>query len=181
VQALESPAAQRAPVDPLGPARTTPRVEREVEDYKIRIALARLRLDQGRDLEAATALDEIDSELNGGDRMLFRVEREALRSRIEIRRGDYSPAYKRLKRTLRQALPRGMTTRLRDLLWQAQLNAERSAVTESFSLLAIAAHATGNGHEYRWALREARERGVDVSAITGSPRGGSGNPRAAFP
>ena len=55
--------------------------------------------------------------------------------------------------------------RMRDLLWQSQLNAERSAVTESFSLLAVAAHATGDLDEFRWALGEARERGVDVTEL----------------
>lgn len=138
---------------------------RRVQDIKIRLSLVRLHVEQGRDDEALEGLDRVDDELEEWNPMLFRMQRDALRSRIEIRHGEYGFAYKRLKKTLRIASPRNAHTYWRDIQWQRRLNSERAAVTEAYSLLAISAHETGNREVFKWARREARNRGVDVSAL----------------
>jgi hypothetical protein len=93
------------------------------------------------------------------------MERDALRSRLEIQRGEYGAAFKRLKKTLRLAAPLSGPRTWNALLWQLQLNSERLAMTEAFTLLAIAAHETGQDEESRWAMREARDRGADISLL----------------
>jgi hypothetical protein len=46
-----------------------------------------------------------------------------------------------------------------------QLNAERSAVTEAYTLLAIAAHEQSDAEIFRWAMTESRARGVELEAL----------------
>ena len=150
--------------DPLGPAPDLPGAQGSVQNLKIRLALVRLHTEQGREEEALAALDEIDREL-ASNQMMFRMQRDALRSRMEIRQGRYDAAYRRLKKTLKLASPRNDRTSWRNVWWQYRLNTERSAVTEAFSLLAIAAHEAGNEEVFLWALREARNRGVDVRLL----------------
>jgi hypothetical protein len=111
------------------------------------------------------ALDQIDRELEASNDDTFRMQREALRSRLEIRQGRYDAAYRRLKRTLKLATPRRDRTSWRDTWWRLRLNTERNAVTEAFSLLAVAARETGSEEVLGWALREARNRGVDVRLL----------------
>ena len=48
---------------------------------------------------------------------------------------------------------------------QVRLNTERQAVVEGFALLAVAAYEAGKPEEFEWALMEAKERGVDLSAV----------------
>jgi hypothetical protein len=164
LEALASP-AEAATRDPLASGSDGEGIQGRVQDVKIRLALTRVYLDQGRLDEAEQALDAIDGELETWDRMMFRMQRDALRSRLEILNGDFEPAYKRLKKTLRLASPRRVRVPWRNLMLQLQLNTERAAVTEAYSLLAIAAHETGNRNVFRWALSEARDRRVDVSAL----------------
>ena len=90
---------------------------------------------------------------------------EALSGRLEVQNGDYAAAFKRLKKTLRLASPRGGPRTWRRLLLQLRLKSERMAVTEAYLLLAIAALETGHREELSWAIQEARERGVDVSPL----------------
>jgi hypothetical protein len=163
LEALASPAVATAP-DPLTGRRRWSGAG-GAPDVRIRLALARVYLDQGRFSEAEQALDDVDAELEAWDRVLFRVQRDALRSRLEILRGDYQPAFRRLKKTLRLASPRHLRVPWRSLILRIQLNTEREAVTEAYSLLAIAAHETGNREVLRWALQEARDRQVDVSRL----------------
>lgn len=134
-------------------------------DARIRLALARLQLEQGRQDEARRELDAVEEALSD-DEIIFRMERDALRSRLEVLRGDYEPAYRRLKRTLKQSVPRGGRFTYRAALWKARLGSEPEALTEAYVLLAIAALQTGNHDEYRWAVQEARMRGADVEALT---------------
>jgi tetratricopeptide (TPR) repeat protein len=164
LEALESP-AEADTRDPLSSRPDEDGIQGRVQDVKIRLALTRVYLDQGRLEESEEALDGIDRELETWDRMMFRMQRDALRSRLEILSGDYEPAYKRLKKTLRLASPRRARVPWRNLMLQLQLNTERAAVTEAYSLLAIAAHETGNRNVFLWALSEARARRVDVSAL----------------
>ena len=120
-------------------------------------------IDQGRELEALVELDEVEQML-GQNRATYRMARDTLRSRLDILRGDYLDAYKRLKKTMKLAAPE--TTRTwRDSLWKAHLSAERLALTEAYALLAIAAFETGNRDDFRWALEEAEVRGVKVSPL----------------
>jgi hypothetical protein len=164
LEALASP-AEADTRDPLSSRPGENGIQGRVQDVKIRLALARVYLDQGRLEESEEALDGIDRELETWDRMMFRMQRDALRSRLEILNGDYEPAYKRLKKTLRLASPRRARVPWRNLMLQLQLNTERAAVTEAYSLLAIAAHETGNRNVFLWALSEARARRVDVTAL----------------
>ena len=138
--------------------------EQEVlrETTRIRLALARLYLDRGRLGEAASQLDVVDESL-GQDRVSFRMERDVLRSRLEIVRGDCEPAYRRLKRGLRLARPR--RTDWRAMLLQAQLGSEWQAVTEAYALLAVAAYETGHLDDARWALQEAQDRGAGMEEL----------------
>ena len=79
--------------------------------------------------------------------------------------GDYQPAYRRLKKTLRLAAPRRNPRNWRAVLWRAHLSSESLAMKEAYALLAIAAFQTGHRDDFRWALREAEERGVDISLL----------------
>ena len=167
-EALRSP-ADSGNIDPLAPAGG-PRIQRRTEDLKIRLDLVRLYMEQGRAAIAMAALDEIDQEVEATDELLFKMQRQALRGRMEIRQRNYEAAFKRLKKTLSLASPRQDRAPVRKVLWRLRLSAERAAVTEAFSLLAIAAHETGKLDELRWALREARDRGVDVSLLEPADR-----------
>ncbi len=110
--------------------------------------------------------------------MLFRMQRDTLRSRMDILRGEYGSAYRRLKKSLRMASPRRARVPWRNRVLQMQLNTERTAVTEAYSLLAIAAHETRQNGIFEWALEEAIDRGVDVSRLE---QAAFGAPRAVIP
>ena len=160
--ALEAPSL---PAEPPGPV---PWLFNEQshglrESARIRLALARLYLDRARLHEAESQLDTVDESL-GQDPIGFRVERDALRGRLEIARGDYEPAFQRLKRMLRMASRGG--TDWRSMLLRVRLGSEWQAMTEAYAMLAVAAYETGNLAEARWALQEARERGADVDELS---------------
>jgi hypothetical protein len=131
------------------------------EDARIRLVLARMYIDQRRDEEALAELDAVEEMLES-NRATFRMARDTLRSRLDILGGDYLAAYKRLKQTMKLAAPRRGARTWRASLWKAQLSGERLAMTEAYALLAIAAYETGNMEDFRWALQEAEERGVEV-------------------
>jgi tetratricopeptide (TPR) repeat protein len=135
----------------------------DYQNAKIHLALARICVDQDREDEALEQIEAAER-LLGPDTLAFRVERDALRSRIDVRRGEFESAYRRLKNTFRQASPRGPVS-WQALMGKLQLTGERLAMTEAFALHAVAAFETGDDDEMRWALREARERGADVSAL----------------
>jgi hypothetical protein len=100
------------------------------------------------------------------DRVSFRVERDVLQSRLEIARGSYEPAFRRLKKTLKLAAPREGARGWRAALWKVQLASEQLAVIEAYMLLAVAAYETGHTEDARWAAQEAREHGADLRALT---------------
>ena len=145
---------------PLPWMRDTERDQR-TEDLAIRLSLARLYLDLGRDREAEDQL-RLAEELakNMGDHQ--RMERDTLWARLELRRGDFAQAYRRLKQTMRTAAPRREVRDGDGLLAQARLRSEYQAFTEAYALFAVAALETGNGDDYAWAVAGARERGVDT-------------------
>jgi aminopeptidase N len=143
------------------------------EDARIRLALARLYIDQSRLEPAREQLELVEELLSPGSRR-FRMEREALASRLDVRNRDYQSAYKRLRKTLRLMSSEEEARSWRSMMVRLQLNSEREAVREAFTLFAIAALETGHRDDLAWATREARDRGVDVSmldmASSGSPR-----------
>jgi len=165
-EVLATPAVPGGPLDPLGPAPTTPRTDVEVEDLRARLGLVRVELAQGRAAGAERRLAALDAELASRDEALLRVERDVLRARIELETDQAPSALKRLRRTLRLTSPR------EPVLWpalaaRARLGAERAAVTEGWALCAVAAARAGRPRELAAALREARARGVDVGELDG--------------
>jgi hypothetical protein len=93
------------------------------------------------------------------------MERDTLRARLELRRGEVGAAHRRLKKTLRIASVDNDAATWRDLVLKLQLNSERLAVTEAYTLLAITAFATNKVDDHEWAMREARDRGVDIDLL----------------
>ncbi len=162
LHALEARSMDLTQIDPLRPVPMDLLVDEERENTRIQLALVRLYLDQDRDAEAETLLDRLDRRLEESNRSLFTVERETLRSRLEIRRGEYVSVHRRLKKTLRFTSSSGGW---RDRVRKMQLLAERDAVKEAYALLAIAAYETGHTEEFDWAMREAMERGVEVAVM----------------
>ncbi len=135
-----------------------------VEDSRIRLSLARLYLRQGK-LEASRGmLDRVEEDLVG-DRQMFRMERDVLWARLEMAEGQTTEAFRRLRKTMRLAAPRGGPRNWQAMLWQVQLNSERLAVTEGFALLAIAARELGETADFEWARDLASGRGADLSAF----------------
>jgi tetratricopeptide (TPR) repeat protein len=163
LRALELPALPDSLAEPA-PLFSDPRAAVLRETARIRLALVRLYLDQGRLADAASHLDLVDESF-GPDRVSFRVERDALRSRLEILRGQYEPAFRRLKRTLRLAGPH--RTDWRAMMVRVRLGSEWQAMIEAYALLAVAAYETGHLEDARWALQEARDRGAGVDALSG--------------
>jgi hypothetical protein len=135
-----------------------------VENLRVRLALVRMWIDQDRDAEAAQLLDATEASLQPDQREQFALERDVLRSRLEIRNGDPASARRRLKRMLRVLDPWAGRD-WRDLMWQPRLGAERQALDEAQALLAIAAHATGRSTDYARAAAAARARGVDLELL----------------
>jgi tetratricopeptide (TPR) repeat protein len=134
------------------------------EEARIRLALARLYLDRRMEDEAQAELGAVEALMEGDDHTQ-RMERDVLRSRLEIARGEYAPAYRRLKKTLKLQAPRETARGWRATLWRVRLRSERLAMTEAYALLAVAAWETGHLEDARWALREARERGAEMTAL----------------
>jgi hypothetical protein len=167
--ALACPADTQGPVDPLGPAVVEPRIDGPIEDLNIELALARLALERGDDAGAQAALAAIESALAGDERDPLRMERDVLQARLEIRRGEIARAHRRLERTLRSVAPgRGGDRPWQEVLRQLRLSAERLATVEAFALFALASHELAEEEDLAWALREARDRGADVSALAGA-------------
>jgi tetratricopeptide (TPR) repeat protein len=162
--ALELPPPGPVALDGL-PWMHDPEAQARRDDASIRLALARLYLRQHRTDDAQAELDAV-AELLASDRVTLRVERDVLQSHLEIARGSYDPAFRRLKKTLKLANPREGSRGWRAAMWKTQLASERQAVIEAYMLVAVAAYETGNMEDARRAAREAREHGVDLRALT---------------
>ena len=167
---------ERAHGEPLGEPHGTPTLpwmrdaerEQRIEETTIRLALARLYLDQGRDSDGEQQL-RLTEQLAGSDRDDLRMERDTLWARLELRRGHYAQAYKRLKQTMRAAAPRRELQDIEARLTRLRLRSEILAFTDAYALLAVAARETGNANDYQWALAGARERGVDTTMLERRP------------
>jgi aminopeptidase N len=131
------------------------------EDARIHLDLARLYLDQAR-LEPAGEQLQRAEDLLASDSARFRMEREVLASRLDVRNRDYDSAYRRLRKTLRLMSTGDAVRSWRSMRVRLRLSSEREAVREAFALFAIAALETDNPEDLAWANREARDRGVDV-------------------
>jgi tetratricopeptide (TPR) repeat protein len=111
-------------------------------DGQIELSRARLFLDRGDEAAADSALDRAQRAL-GDDNETIRV----LRARLEVRRGDYERAYKRLRKGV--------------------IASETLDTSEAYVLLAIAAQKTGNTEDFAKALKWAKETGADLAALGG--------------
>jgi hypothetical protein len=111
---------------------------------RIELSRCRLLIDRGQDEEAAAALGRARRGVGGDD-----GELALLQTRLDVRRGDYAKAFRRLRKGVSDEgdLENG----------------------EGYALLAIAARATGHAEELEKALKKARESGVDV-ALLAQPR-----------
>jgi len=116
----------------------------KILDAQIDLSRARLFLDQGQDAEAQAALDRAHRVLGayGG---WVEEDLKILQSRLEMRRGVYDKAFKRLRK---------------GLLKSGNLDS-----TEGYVLLAIAAQATGHKEELEEAMKQARENGADLTSL----------------
>ena len=113
---------------------------RRLKNALIDLARARLFLAANRDADAEKALDR-------SDKLSDTAEWKLLKSRLEIRRGDYDKAFRRLRKGLGDI--GGLD------------NAEANL------LLAIAAKATHHKEEYDRAVKAARESGVEMALLSG--------------
>jgi hypothetical protein len=165
-EALAVPAATPRRREPL--LAPSGAINARAENLRIRLSLVRLYLDQGRDAEALEELDEVDGDLDEQHEEFLRVEREVLRGRLEIRRGEFAAARQRLKRVLRW-FEAGADDPWSTAARSFRVASERQAVAEAYALLAIAAHASGRQLESTWAAGEAESRGVDVSRLGDGP------------
>jgi hypothetical protein len=109
----------------------------------IELSRARLHLDHGDEAAAEAAIGRAQRTL-GDDDPNVRV----LRARLEIRRGDYEKAYRRLRKGV--------------------IASETLDTSEAYVLLAVAAQKSGHADDFLRALKWARDTGADVSALTGS-------------
>lgn len=115
-------------------------------DRRIHLSLARLALSEGRDAEAAPALDRAETLAKKNDAWWLDEDLRVLRSRLALRRGDARAAYDLLRKKL-----------LRDRIYD----------TEGLAALAIAARAVGDEKEYEAAVEGLDGTGVNLSALTG--------------
>ena len=106
----------------------------------IEVGQARLLLDHDREAEAEAALGRAQRTLGDNDPRV-----RLLRSRLEVRRGEYDKAFRRLRKEL--------------------IADESMDAVEGYVLLAIAAQATGQAAELETALRKARDAGADLASL----------------
>ena len=118
--------------------------EGKMLDAWIDLHRARLFLDQGSDDQAQAAFDRCRKVL-GSYGFWFEEDLKVIESRLDIRRGDFDKAFKRLNK---------------GILRRGTLDS-----TESFVLLAIAARATGHGEELHKAVETAKENGADLALL----------------
>lgn len=113
-------------------------------DATVQLGLARLYLTAGRDGDAQAAYDKAHRVLGtyGG---WYEEELKIIESRLEMRRGVFDKAFKRLRH---------------GLLRSGNLDG-----VEGYLLLAIAAQSTGHKEEFEQAMKTARESGADVTLL----------------
>lgn len=137
----------------------------KMRDARIRLDLARLYIDTGRDAEAAGMVRWVDDNVPGAVRDYFRLDLVLLKSRLAIRSGRHDVAYSKLKRLKPLMEPRVTFRSWRAYSIYLQFQANRTAVSEAIAMYAVAAHMTGHEKEYAWAAREAVDRGCDLREL----------------
>ncbi len=112
---------------------------------QIHLELARLKIAGDRDDEARRSLMAAAAALERSERSWIADDVSLIEARLDIRRRDYSKAFRRLRK---------------NVLKQRRLDS-----AESYLLLAIAARETGNRRELEEAVATARKKGADVSRL----------------
>jgi hypothetical protein len=115
-----------------------------VVDFLIHLHLAQLFLDADRDEEAQAELDAAEKLMDPYIRVSYEDFWNRIRSRLEIRAGDFDGTYKRFRFVMRD-------------YWRPP--------TEDLLLLAIAAGETGHDDVREQALVAARRQGADVDLL----------------
>jgi hypothetical protein len=120
--------------------------EARLLDAQVDLSRTRLYLERGRTADAQAAFDRARRALGsyGG---WIQEELKILESRLEMSRGVYDKAFKRLRKGL--------------------LRGGGLDSTEGYLLLAIAAKQTSHRSEFDEAVKEAKENGADLTALTG--------------
>ena len=149
---------------PVLPWLKDPEIDRKREDAAIQLVLARLYIDTDRDEQATARMGAVD-ELLAEDGDTYRMERDTVWARLNLRSGQYDEAYQRLKKTMRLAAPEREPLRWQARLLRLRLKSERQAMTDAYALLAVASRETGHVADYEWAMAGARERGVDLTGL----------------
>ncbi len=116
-----------------------------VTDARVHLELARLALDGGDAEKAAEHLAAATAGLDRTEKGWIAAESALLEARLELARGEQERAFRRLRRDVYKK--------------------RRADSVEGCLLLAVAARVTGNAEELDWALRVARRKGADVSAL----------------
>lgn len=127
------------------PASGDLRAESREIDSRIQLGLARIALDRGQDAEAQAALDRAKKTLSSVTGGWADEDIRVIESRLDLRRGDYDRAFKRLNKAL--------------------LKREDSDTTEGHVLLAIAAQKTGHTEELKKAKEAVKDSGSNLSAL----------------
>jgi tetratricopeptide (TPR) repeat protein len=150
-KAFENALAAELAVIPADWVQVFRRVDAEGEgerlDARIRLALARLDLDAGQLDAAAAELERARDLVTSRDRWLLARELLVLESRLNLLAGDALRAFKNLRKGV--------------------LGRRGIESPETWALLAIAAHATGNTEELGLALDRAADVGVDLGPLAG--------------
>ncbi|HEX3130265.1 MAG TPA: M1 family aminopeptidase [Thermoanaerobaculia bacterium] len=108
---------------------------------RIELSRARFFLDRGDEARAEESLDKAQRAFGDRDDTV-----QVLRARLEIRRGDFEKAFRRLRKGV--------------------LGTEDLDTSEAYALLAVAAQKAGHAEELTKAIKKAKETGADVSALS---------------
>jgi tetratricopeptide (TPR) repeat protein len=136
--------------DDSGSARKRWKWQTELKHARVHLHLARLYLDQGRPDEAEEALKAARDVLDVRQEERFQGWLSRIEARIQIQRGEYETAFKRLNKRMMQK--------------------HRSNSTEGYLLLAIAARALGKEDVLADSLEAAEEQGADVTVFAAMKR-----------
>lgn len=121
------------------------RDEAQELDARVRLELARLRLDEGEIGKAEAEVVAAEQGLSGSARRALEGRLAVARSRLEVLKGDFEPVYKRLRKAI---------------LRRGDIDS-----TEAYLLLGIAAAATDHPEDLDAVLEAARKKGADVSLL----------------
>jgi hypothetical protein len=120
-------------------------------DAHIRLEMARIYLDVERVADAARELALADDLIRGSDRWELAADVLAAESRIDLLSGNAKPAFRRLKKRIFGS--RGLNS------------------SETWALLAVAAHAVGESEVFDRAASRAEDFGVDLGPLKKSEPG----------